>query len=171
MFLLSITCLSGFLSAASTLIVAPQDSIITISDIPTSSSNTFELLSPWNKSTPWPTESFPPAHPPSLTANISALKALGLDADKPISWEMTPSGVTMGLQCNIRYGRRLDFQDCRNAYSYIPRSDERVARFAERHSETPHDISLPQRVLGGVSSRRAPFLPSFIASVGTEHRH
>lgn len=145
---LYLACLSSFISTASTLNVAPQGSIATFSDTSTSSLNLTELLYPSNQSTSWSNRSFTPANPPPLPANISALQALGLDANKPISWETTPSGNVVGVQCNTRYGRRLDFQDCRNAYSFIPRLDERIARFAQRGSGLPHDIALPQRVLG-----------------------
>lgn len=150
---LYIACLSGFMSAASALNVAPQGSIATFSDASTSSSNLVEWLFPSNQSISWSNQSFALANPPSLPANISApLQALGLDADEPISWQTTRSGNVIGIQCHIRYGRRLDYRDCRDAYNYIPRSDERVARFAERHSGLPHDIALPQRILGSTSA-------------------
>lgn len=156
---LYIACLNGFISVASMLNVAPQGSIATFPDASTSSSKPFELLFPSNQTIPWPNNSVTPADPPPLPANISALQALGMDADEPISWETTPSGNVMGIQCNIGYGRRLDFQDCRDAYNYIPRSDERVARFVQRHSGLPHDIVLPQRVLGSTSALTSRFLP------------
>ncbi|KAF6232076.1 hypothetical protein HO173_009670 [Letharia columbiana] len=143
-----IACLSGFISAASTLNVAPQGSIAIVSDTSTSSSNLFELLSPSKQSISWSNKSFTPAHPPSLPANSSALRAPGLDVDKPIFWEITPSGNVIGLQCNVRYGRRLDFRDCRDAYSYIQRTNERVSRIAQRGSGLPQDMGLPQRALG-----------------------
>ncbi|KAL9073859.1 MAG: hypothetical protein Q9161_002691 [Pseudevernia consocians] len=146
--LLHLACLSGFISAASTLSFAPQGSVAIVSDTSTSSLISFELLSPSNQSVSWSNTSSAPIHPPSLAANTSALQALGLDTDKPISWETTPSGNVLGVQCNIRYGRRLDFLDCRDAYSYIIRSDDRVSSFAQRHSGLPHDIALPQRALG-----------------------
>lgn len=154
-----IACLSGFISAASTLNVAPQGSIAIVSDTSTSSSNLFELLSPSKQSTSWSNKSFTPAHPPSLPANSSALRAPGLDVDKPIFWEITPSGNVIGLQCNVRYGRRLDFRDCRDAYSYIQRTNERVSRIAQRGSGLPQDMGLPQRALGSTSSLLSRFFP------------
>lgn len=152
MVLLYVACVCGFISATLTLNVAPQGPIDTFSDVSTSSSSPFELIFPLNQSTSWSNQSFTPAHAPSLPANISALQALGLDADRPIFWETTPSSNVIGIQCNIRYGRRLDFLDCRDAYRYILQSDQRVARFARRHSGLPHDIALPQRFLGSGSS-------------------
>lgn len=168
---LYIACLSSFISAALTLNVAPQGSIATFADASTSSSNLIELLSPSNQSTSWSNISFTPANPPSLAANISALEALGLDADEPVSWETTPSGNVIGVQCNIRYGRRLDFQDCRDAYNYIPRSDERVARFAQRGSGLPHDVALPQRILGSTSSLPSRFSYWLISTTGKHYRN
>ncbi len=152
MVLLYIACLSGFISASPALILAPQGSIATFPDPSTSSLIPLELLSPSNHSISWSNKSFTPAHSPFLPANMSALQALGLDPDKPVSWETTPSGNVIGVQCNIRYGRRLDFLDCRDAYNFMVQSDDRVARFAQRHSGWPHDIALPQRVLGSKSS-------------------
>ena len=144
-------CLIGFISVVVTLDIISQDSITVSANIPT-----LGLLSPSSQSTSWPNISFPPARPPSQAANVSALKALGLDTDEPVYWETTPSGNMLAVQCHVRYGRRLDYQDCRDAYRYIPRSDERIARFAERHTGQPHDISMPQRNLGSMSS---PFSP------------
>ena len=169
MVLFYMACLSGFISAASALNVAPQGSIATFSDASTSSSNLVEWLFPSNQSISWSNKSLNLANPPSLPANISALQALGLDADEPISWETTPSGNVIGIQCNIRYGRRLDYQDCRDAYNYIPRSDARVANFAERHSGLPHDIALPQRILGSTSSLPSRAFDSLIATGNKNH--
>ena len=143
---LSIACLSASISAVSTLGIASQDSIAT------SSSNPLDLLSSSSQSISWPNISFPVARPPPLAANMSALKALGIDTDEPIYWESTPSGNTLGVQCHARYGRRLDYRDCRDAYSLIPRSNERLERFAERHSGLLHDVAMPLRFLGSMSS-------------------
>ena len=152
---LSIACLSGIMSAASSLNIASQDSIAVSSHAPTSPSNSLDMLFPSSQSLSWPNISFPAARPPSLAANISALKALGLDTNEPIYWGTTPSGNVVGVQCHIRYGRRLDYQDCRDAYRYIPRSDEKIARFADRGSEWPYDIGLPLRIMGSMPSCRA----------------
>ena len=152
MVLLYVACLSGFISASPALVLAPQGSIATFPDPSTSSSSPLELLSPSNHSTSWSNKSFTPADPPFLPTNISALQASGLDADKPVSWETTPSGNVIGVQCNTRYGRRLDYLDCRDAYNFMVQSDERVVRFAERHGGWPYDVALPQRVLGSKSS-------------------
>lgn len=166
---LYLACLSGFISAASTLGSAPQGSVAIVSDTSTSSLSSFESLSPSNQSISWSNTSFAAIHSPSLPANISALQALGLDTDKPISWETTPSGNVIGIQCNIRYGRRLDFVDCRDAYSYIRGSDDTVARFAQRHSGLPHDIALPQRALG--SECVLPFYHvSSVSFIATQRR-
>ena len=151
---LCIAFLCGFIAAVSTLNLASQGSIAVASDIPTSSLNLLDLLSPSSQSVSWPNISFPPARPPFMATNVSALKALGLDTDTPVYWQTTPSGNTMAVQCHVRHGRRLDYQDCRDAYRYIPRSDARIARFAERHTRWPHDIALPQRNLGSMSSHR-----------------
>ena len=157
---LSIACLSGFILATLTLTVAPQDSIAGSSDTRMSSSSPLELLSPSNQSMSSSNSSFP-APPPPLSVHMSALKALGLDPDKPISWETTPSGAMIRVQCNVLYGRRLDYQDCRDAYSQIPRSNDTVVRFAHRQGGWPHDIALPQRYLGSRSFRQehdSPFI-------------
>lgn len=161
--LLYSACLSIFISEISALNAAPQSSIATISDVSTSS-NLFELLSASNQSISWSNGTFTPADAPPLPANLSALQALGLDADEPISWEMTPSGYVMGIQCHIRYGRRLDLFDCRDAYSYILRSDETVVRFAQRGSELPFEIALPQRTLGSISSLTLRFFQPLVVS-------
>ena len=161
MFPLSIACLSGFVSAATSLNIAPQDSIVITSDTTTPSSNPLEMVSPTNQSASWPNNPLPPARAPSLPANISALRALGLDTERPLSWVTAPSGVTLGVQCNVRYGRRLDYQDCLDALGYLPRADERISRFAQRHSGLPHEIALPQRILGSMSS----FSPSAVFSL------
>ena len=147
MYSLFFACLIGLISVVLSLNIIPQDSIAISADTPNLS-----LLSPSIQSTSWPNLSFTPARPPSQAANVSALKALGLDTDEPVYWETTPSGNTLMVQCNVRYGRRLDYQDCRDAYRYIPRSDRRIARFAERYTGRPLDIALPQRNLGSVSS-------------------
>ena len=151
-------CIIGLISVVLTLNIVSQDSITVSAETPALS-----LLSPSSQSTLWPNISFPPARPPSQAANESALKALGLDTDEPVYWEATPSGNTLGVQCHVRYGRRLDYQDCRDAYRYIPRSDVRLARFAERHTGRPHDIALPQRNLGSMSS--PPRKRSFLAGI------
>ena len=161
---LYIACLSSFISAALTLNVIPQGSIAIFSGASTSSSNLTELLSSSDQSTSGSNISFTPANPPSR--NISALQALGLDIDEPISWETTPSGNVISVQCHVRYGRRLDFQDCRDAFNYIPRSDERLARFAERNSGLPHDVALPQRVLGSTFSLPSRFSYLLTATSG-----
>ena len=140
-------CIVGLISVVSSLNIISQDSITVSADTPT-----LGLLSSSSQSTSWPNMSFSPARPPSQAANVSALKALGLDTDEPVYWETTPGGNILSVQCHVRYGRRLDYQDCRDAYRYIPRSDERIARFADRHSGWPHDIGMPQRILGSMSS-------------------
>ena len=140
-------CLISYISVVFSLNIIPQDSIAVSADTPT-----LGLLSPSSQSTSWPTLSFSPARPPSQAANVSALKALGLDTDEPVYWETAPSGNVLVVQCHVRYGRRLDYQDCRDAYSYIPRSDARIARFAERYTGRPFEIALPQRNLGSMSS-------------------
>ena len=145
------TCIIGLISVVWALNIISQDSITVSAD-----TLTLGLLSPSSQSTSWPNMSFPPARTPSQAANVSALKALGLDTDEPVYWETTPSGNILAVQCHIRYGRRLDYQDCRDAYRYIPRSDARIARFAERHSGWPHEIGLPQRNLGSMSSPPLP---------------
>lgn len=100
---------------------------------------------------------------------MSALKALGLDTNEPVYWGTTPSGNAIGVQCHIRYGRRLDYQDCREANRYILRTDERYARFADRASRWPYDIALPQRVMGSMPSYRARSLVrSLLARVGID---
>ena len=152
MFSLFFACLIGLISVVLPLNIIPQDSITVPADTPTPPSNLLGLLSPSSQSTSWPNISFPPARPPSQAANESALKALGLDTDEPVYWETTPSGNILAVQCHTRYGRRLDYQDCRDAYRYVPRSDQRIARFAERHTGQPHDIAMPQRLLGSMSS-------------------
>lgn len=168
---LSIACLSGFILAALTLTVAPQDSIAGSSDTWTSSSSPLQMLSPSNQSMSSSKESFPAPLAP-LPANMAALKALGLDTDEPISWETTPSGAMIRVQCNIQYGRRLDYQDCRDAYRQIPRSNETVARFAHRQSGRPYDVALPQRYLGSRSSRQEHDSSiHFTASMGEDYRH
>lgn len=165
----SIVCLSGLISAASSLNIALQGSIAISSDIPTSPSSPLEMLPPSSQSLSWPNISFPPARPPSLAANMSALKALGLDTNEPVYWGTTPSGNAIGVQCHIRYGRRLDYQDCREANRYILRTDERYARFADRASRWPYDIALPQRVMGSMPSYRARSLVrSLLARVGID---
>ena len=151
-------CIIGFTSVVVALDIISQDSITVSADTPT-----LGLLSPSSQSTSWPNISFPSARPPPQAANVSALKALGLDTDEPVYWETTPSGNTLAVQCHVRYGRRLDYQDCRDAYRYIPRSDQRIARFSERHTGWPHDIALPQRNLGSMSS---PFLLPLLPPTG-----
>ena len=170
MYLLPVVFVSGFILGSSTLNLAPQGSIDTFSDGSTSSSSSFELLSLSNQSTSWSNSSFTPTRPPSLAANSSALQALGLNAEKPTTWLTTPSGNVIGVQCNVRYGRRLNYQDCRDAHNYIPRSDHTVARFAWRGSRNPHEISLPLRALGSMStpaSRLSHWLMA--AAIGTQH--
>ena len=148
MHLLSVAFISGFILGTLSLNLASQDSIATFSN---ASSSSFELLSLSNQSTSWSNNSFTPARPPSLAANSSALQALGLIAEKPITWLTTPSGNVIGVQCNVRYGRRLDYQDCRDAHNYIPRMDHTIKRFAWRRSGFPHEIALPLRALGSMS--------------------
>lgn len=159
---LRITCLSFLIPAAEALNIPFQDSITISPDPPISSPNlSFELLSPSNHSTlssSWSNTSFPPTHPSSsLVSNTSALQALGLDPQEPIFWTKAPSGVVVGVQCNVRYGRRLDFQDCRDAYGYIARADQRVVRLAQRHTGLPHDVALPLRFLGSMYAQLARF--------------
>ena len=160
-------CIVGFISVVIALNIISQDSVTVSADTPT-----LALLSLSTQSTSWPNISFPPARPPSQVANVSALKALGLDTDEPVYWETTPSGNILAVQCNIRYGRRLDYQDCRDAYRYIPRSDERDARFADRDSGRPHDIALPQRNLGSMFPRSPhPFWEeSWVFVMAGEHQ-
>ena len=154
MLLFSIACLTGFISAASSVTKASQASIAVSSETPMSPSNPLELFSPSSQSLSWPNVSFPTTRPPSLAANMSALKALGFDSDEPVYWVTTPSGNAVAVQCHIRYGRRLDYQDCRDAFLYIPRSVG-LARFAERGSGWPYDVALPQRNMGSMPSCRA----------------
>ena len=171
MYLLSVACVSGFILGTSTLNLAPQGSIATFSDFSTSTSSSFELLSPSNQSASWSNSSFTPARPPSLAANSSALQALGLNAEELTTWLTTPSGNVIGVQCNVRYGRRLDYQDCRDAHRYIPRSDHRVARFAWRRSGTPHEIALPLRALGSMSTPASCLSHWLMAgAIGTQPR-
>ena len=144
-------CIIGLISAVLALNIISQNAIAASADTPT-----LDLLSPSSQPSSWPNISFPPARPPSQAANASALKALGLDTDEPIYWETAPGGNILAVQCHIRYGRRLDYQDCRDAYRYVPRWDERIARFAERHSGWPHDFAVPQRYLGSMSSPPSP---------------
>ena len=168
MHLLSVAFISGFILGTSALNLASQDSIATISD---ASSSSFELLSVSNQSTSWSNSSFIPARPPSLAANSSALQALGLIAEKPTTWLTTPSGNVIGVQCDVRFGRRLDYQDCKNAYNYIPRTDHTIKRFAWRRSGFPHEIALPLRSLGSMSTPASGLSHWLMAgAIETQHR-
>ena len=168
MHLLSVAFTSGFILGTSTLNLAPQGSIATFSD---ASSSSFELLSLSNQSTSWSNSSFIPARPPSLAANSSALQALGLIAEKPTTWLTTPSGNVIGVQCDVRFGRRLDYRDCKDAYNYIPRTDHTIKRFAWRRSGFPHEIALPLRSLGSMSTPASRLSHWLMAgAIGTQHR-
>ena len=93
----------------------------------------------------------------SIAVSISAAAALipPIDILSPTTIatnnvSTNPNLTLPDVQCSPLYGRRLDYQDCRDAYNYIPRFDGRVARFAQRHTGVGLDIALPQRVVGSM---------------------
>jgi len=149
--LLIVRCLSRVLSPGLALVVASQVLVGSARAWPASPIVPSVLVFPLSQSAGMP---FEPNR--SATATDISLNQGNNATSLPTSGQSTvrvtlSSGNDIQVSCNgARFGSDLDFGDCEDAISLLPRNDNTERSFTNRGdgSLPGHSVSLPYRLLG-----------------------
>ncbi len=149
--LLIVRSLSDVFSTGLALVVASQVFTYSAHAWPASPTVPSTLVFPFSQSAEKPFEINRSATATNLSSSLGDTATILPTSSQPTIRVTLPSGNGIQVSCNgARFGSNLDFGDCEDAVSLLPRTDNTQRSFTKREdgSFPGLSVSVPYRLLG-----------------------